>query len=99
MTALFQLAIQLGLPSALVLFFVWYGQLREARLSDRLDSLGDEYRKDLVAIIKTSTSTIENHTHIMVELVEAVKESNRQVSTLLTRMAERPCLLDHNQEE
>lgn len=93
MTALIQLTIQLGLPSALVLFFVWYAQVREQRLSDRLDNLGDEYRKDLVQVIKTSTSTIEQHTHIMVELVEAVRESNRQVSTLLTRMAERPCLI------
>jgi choline-glycine betaine transporter len=98
MTALAQVVVQMGLPSALVIFFVWYGQVRERRLDARMQDLEREYRDDLVTLVKSSTATIENHTHIMVDLVEAVKESNRQVSILLTRMGERPCLV-HSEKE
>jgi hypothetical protein len=94
MIALVELCVQLGLPSALVIFFVFYGQQRENRMSDRITKLETQDRADLLDIIRKSTESSDSNTHIMVELVEAVRESNSQVSTLLTRMAERPCLFD-----
>lgn len=93
MPTMIQLAIQIGLPSALVIYFVWWANARETRLAERLASLETEYRQDLVARIISNDKIIERHTQVMVDLVEAVKESNRQVSILLTRMNDRPCLV------
>jgi hypothetical protein len=96
MQALIQLAIQLGLPSALVIFFVFYGQRREEKLSNRVADLEREYRTILIDLIRQTDTHLERHTSIMVDLVESVKESNKQVTALLLQMGERPCLLPHS---
>ena len=96
MAALIQLAVQLGLPSALVVWFVFYGQKREDKLSTRVSDLEREYRTILVDLIRKSDVNLERHTAIMVDLVEGVKESNKQVTQLLTQMYDRPCLLNES---
>jgi hypothetical protein len=98
MSALLQLVVQLGLPSALVVFFVWYGQRREERLTNKVGDLENEYRTVLVNLIRQTDVHLERHTTIMVDLVESVKESNKQVTTLLLQMQERPCMLHKNGE-
>jgi hypothetical protein len=98
MTALVQLSIQLGLPSALVIFFVWYAQKREEKLSSRVADLEKEYRTILIDLIRQTDVHLERHTSIIVELVEGVKESNKQVTTLLTQMGDRPCLLHSHKD-
>ena len=97
MTALVQLAIQLGLPSALVIFFVFYGQREKEKLNTRVGDLEKEYRTILIDLIRQTDKHTERHTAIMVELVESVKESNKQVTSLLNQMNIRPCLLHHEE--
>lgn len=87
------LIANIGFPAALVVFFVIWSQRRENLLADRLNGLEAEYRENLLTRIRDNDKVILQHTNIMCDLVEAVRESNRQVSVLLIRMGERPCLL------
>ena len=49
---LIQFVQSLGLPAALVLFFVWQSKLREDRLSERLGRVEDYYRNEFSALVR-----------------------------------------------
>ena len=62
MATVIQLAQQFGLSVALVLFFVWQGNKREKRMSDRLDSVEDFTRDKLTSVVEDNTSAMRDVT-------------------------------------
>jgi hypothetical protein len=88
------MVVQLGLPTALVVWFVYWSQKREKELAVRIAELEREYRVILIDLVRKTDVNLERQSEVMMELAEAVKQSNQQVTILLTRMAERPCLVN-----
>ena len=58
--AIMQLVSQIGVPLALVIFFVWNGNKREQRITKRLEDLEDYTRNELQGVIKANTVALEN---------------------------------------
>lgn len=57
-----QLIVQLGLPSALVLFFTYQSWLREQRLSSRIDELERTQRAEIVDMNEKMREALEQNT-------------------------------------
>lgn len=106
MTAL-QIAIEkLGLPVALVLFFIWLelkrrvqDQKREAdeaeqkrALTERLAKVEDYQRDKLERMVVENTTALQNNADATKELSESAKEQNNVHKQLVIAMRTRPCL-------
>jgi hypothetical protein len=70
-----------GLLSALVLFFTWTAWKREERLAVRITALETFVQNDLLECTKTCVETITDNTRAVGELIECLNQ--------------RPCLLEH----
>lgn len=66
---------RVGLPVALVLFFVWQGSIRETRLNARIDALESYQRESMEMTIRDSTNAMREVTAVV-----------RDVSNLMHRM-------------
>ena len=90
----------LGLPTVLVMIFVWWTWIREARLAERVTSLESFINEKLLQLIQTSSeSHVKVHTEIG-DLCEAVKnqtieitKTNAAVESLNIKLSANPFLL------
>ena len=90
----------LGLPTVLVVVFVWWTWIRETRLSDRVTSLEKFIHDRLLDLIQQSTeSHLRVHSEVS-DLCKAVKAQTMEIaklcessSALKTRLDSNPCLL------
>jgi len=79
-----QLITQIGLPSALVLFFVYIGWKREERMTVRQNELEDFVRKDLADQLRKSTESQSANTAVLQDLSDALRQ--------------RPCLIKETKQ-
>lgn len=96
MDALAQIVLQLGLPSALVIFFVWRADRRETRMAARLDSqqqdlkeeqdkklsLHEAFSKDLHNVIEKDHESRERNTKVLEELREETRAQTKVLENL-----------------
>lgn len=75
-----------GLPSALVVFFVIVSWKRENILATRLDSVEDYQREQLVVLIESCKATLIESTMQMHNLSKSVKDSNDNVVRLINQL-------------
>lgn len=70
MTDLGTLVAQVGLPCALVVFFVWIGWLREKGMTDRLTKLETDDREEMKAMALSMRDTVAANTAAILQLAK-----------------------------
>ena len=66
---------------------------REERMASRITKLEDFQRTVLVDLVAETKIMLTENSKLVVTINNSVLESNTAVTTLITRMCERPCLL------
>ena len=93
-----------GVPTALLFVILWFVRAwlnkyqeesvqREVRMADRIGKLEDFQNTILVDLVSECKSALIQNTTAINELHRCVLESNTEVSQLVHKMLERPCLL------
>jgi hypothetical protein len=68
------LILKLGVPSALVIYFIWRGSKREDEMVRRIQNLEEKLRNILVSAVKDSTDAMKGNSQVLTELVELLKK-------------------------
>jgi len=96
---------QFGFPVAMTCALLWYFYRRDARMADeianreaklgeRIDELDQYIRTSLSTLTQESTRALVNNTSAMQQMLAGVASSNKRVGILISRLIERPCLLE-----
>lgn len=60
-----QIVTTVGIPGALTIFFVWQGNVREARMAARIDSLEDYIRKEQAEQLNVVTEALRKNSEVL----------------------------------
>lgn len=99
MSEIAQLAAQVGLMGALVIFFVWSGWKREDRLAQRIQQLEAFVEDKLMNVIDRSTKALQDNTVALKEVLRTIQSggpcamnsqhAEQEVANLIHRAEER----------
>lgn len=78
METLLAIVQTVGLPTALVIFFVWHGHREKTRLADRLASVEDFQRGQLVGIVERASEAATTQTLALREQTALLQTIARQ---------------------
>lgn len=84
---LLSLLRDVGLPIALVVFFVYRDAIREKQMTVRIRQLEGEVRTILTTLVKDSTVAMVNNSKVLKDLVD-----------LLKRIPCLPCIIDKDKD-
>ena len=99
--SLMDLMKAVGVPVAMLLFFIWVDLTRRKRedkergeLAEKLNSLEDYHRNELTKMVVENTTALQNHADASKEMSRASKHSTDTNKLLIQAMRTRPCLKD-----
>jgi hypothetical protein len=69
-----QLVATVGVPTALVIFFVWQSNLREARSTDRMMHLEEFIKTTLLTTVEKTTTAIAQNTTVLAECMKTTQD-------------------------
>lgn len=92
------LITNLGFPIAMVIYLLMRDKKRDAetrdrekRLSERIDVLEDEHRRELVGLVNNTATAVEASTAVNRELLNATRNMHTSVTALVSVMQLAPC--------
>ena len=62
-----------GVPVALVIFFVWRDQIREARMTKRMDANEEFIRSELLRVVQDNSAALRENAEARRELVRELR--------------------------
>uniref|UniRef100_A0A6M3LGX9 Uncharacterized protein n=1 Tax=viral metagenome TaxID=1070528 RepID=A0A6M3LGX9_9ZZZZ len=82
-----------GIFGILVGFFIWWGWLREQRMSNRVTELENDFKEKLIILVKESAETIIINTEFIQEMKDCVKDLCKESKSLVNILSKSPCLV------
>ena len=93
MKELLDIVQAVGLPAALVIFFVWQGGKREQRTIERQTATDDYIRETLSGIVQRNTAALTSSTESMEHHTASSEERNKEIGALVQELRQRPCMV------
>lgn len=81
-----QIVTTVGIPGALTIFFVWQGNVREARMAARIDSLEDYIRKEQSEQLDIVTEALRKNTDVLERNTDVLERANETMTVLSARL-------------
>lgn len=78
-----EMVVKAGLPTALVLFFVWENRGREEDRNERLKALETFQTEVLLNLVKESTALLEKSNELHAQSNQILSESTRTIEVAL----------------